>query len=119
MWLTITQDLVDRILDDSAWSDGDELKRLANEYWHARWEDPPNMEKARQIVAQMDEIKPERTKIEPGVYRVNYCYSDGALFQLGPEWREVESEGSYYSKWASKWGTVEYCEGDVILDTRR
>ena len=118
-----TQELVDRIKDDSQWSNGDTLKELAAQYWQARWEEPPNDERACEVLVEMDNIKPERAVLRDDedevVYRV-FVMTDGAvLSRLGPEWRELNEYDGYACAWTNGRETLSFCEGDIMLEVRK
>ncbi len=115
------RELVSCLLDDSLWSNGDELKRLAGLYWQKRWANDP--EGAKSVRQQMGECKPERDVREDDLSTVYAIYKDTERYYfdlgLGKGWRQYDTnqDVSYFGVWVNQAQnmTLTYSEGDVTL----
>lgn len=123
------QKLVTAIMDDSQWSDGKEVERLAGLYWTAR--QGHDDEKAQEIWERMGALNPKRERIVKGdrtIYRLSFGENrytfDNALCSAGWEQFDTSQDAWYFGVWVNPqtFMVMTYAEGDLSLvtcDTRQ
>ena len=119
------ENLIKLLLDDSKWSDGKELERLAGEYWEARKAHDDG--KARAVWAAMGDVNPKREKrtLENGntFYSVTIPDESGHghyQFSFGPDWERMDTpqDAFYFGVWTNTAAhqIFSYTEGDCGLE---